>query len=66
MSTTQPASKISWWEWDEPAFQAARSEGKPVLLALTATWCHWCHVMDRTTYSDAQVIKLVNDSFIPV
>ena len=66
MSTTQPASKISWWEWDEPAFQAARSEGKPVLLALTATWCHWCHVMDRTTYSDAQVIELVNDSFIPV
>jgi len=66
MSTKQSASKISWWDWDEQAFQAARSEAKPVLLALTATWCHWCHVMDRTTYADPQVIELVNGSFIPV
>ena len=66
MSTEQSAGKISWWDWDEPAFQAARSEAKPVLLALTATWCHWCHVMDRTTYADRDVIELVNRWFIAV
>ena len=66
MSTKQSASEISWWDWDDQAFQAARSEAKPVLLALTATWCHWCHVMDRTTYADPQVIELVNRSFVPV
>lgn len=66
MATKQSASKISWRDWNGQAFQAARSEAKPVLLALTATWCHWCHVMDRTTYADPQVIELVNRSFIPV
>ena len=66
MATEQLASKVNWRDWDEQAFQAAGSEAKPVLLALTATWCHWCHVMDRTTYSDPDVIELVNRSFIPV
>ncbi len=59
-------SAIPWRDWDEQAFGAARSEGKPVLLALTATWCHWCHVMDQTSYSDLRVIEMVNEWFIPV
>ena len=37
-----------------------------MLLTLGATWCHWCHVMDQTSYSDEQVIELVNSRFIPV
>ena len=39
---------------------------KPVLLTLGATWCHWCHVMDETSYSDQRVIELVKSRFIPV
>ena len=57
---------ISWRAWNEEAFEAARSEGKPVLLTLGATWCHWCHVMDEQAYSDQRVIDLVNNQFIPV
>ena len=57
---------IAWRDWNEEAFEAARSEGKFVLLTLGATWCHWCHVMDETSYSDDRVIGLVNSSFIPV
>ncbi len=57
---------ISWREWNEEAFEVARSEGKPVLLTLGATWCHWCHVMDEQAYSDQRVIDLVNNQFIPV
>ena len=45
---------------------ASRAEGNPVLLALTATWCHWCHVMDQTSYSDPRGIELVNKHFMPV
>ena len=57
---------ISWREWNESAFATARSEGKPLLLTLTATWCHWCHVMDQTSYSDGRVIERINSGFIPM
>ena len=66
MSQPHGTNAISWREWNETAFDAARSEGKPVLLTLGATWCHWCHVMDQEAYSDHRVIRLVNDHFIPV
>ena len=66
MSQFDSANAISWRDWNEEAFEAAKSEGKPVLLTLGATWCHWCHVMDQTSYSDERVIELVNSRFIPV
>ena len=66
MSQPDDANAISWWDWNEEAFESARTEGKPVLLTLGATWCHWCHVMDQTSYSDERVIELVNSRFIPV
>ena len=59
-------SAIPWRDWGDKAFAAAHSESKPVLLALTATWCHWCHVMDETSYSHPDVIDIVNKHFIPV
>ncbi len=64
---TEPADNgIDWQDWSEDTFLRARRQGKPVLLSLTATWCHWCHVMDQTTYADAQVINLVSSRYIPV
>jgi hypothetical protein len=60
------ASEIEWREWSEKAFQEAQVSDKPVLLAISAVWCHWCHVMDETSYSDPEVIRLVNDRFVPV
>ena len=63
---TIPKPNIQWREWGQEAFLAAKAESKPVLLTLTATWCHWCHVMDQTSYSDSKVIALVNTGFIPV
>jgi len=59
-------SSIPWRDWGDNAFAGALSEGKPVLLSLTATWCHWCHVMDETSYSHPDVIDMVNRSFIPI
>ncbi len=60
------AHEILWRPWGVEAFEAARQERKPLLLSLSAVWCHWCHVMDETTYSDPQVIAAVNQHFIPV
>jgi len=58
--------KILWKPWSAKTFQQAKKEGKIVLLDISAVWCHWCHTMDRTSYSNPEVIKLVNKSFIPV
>jgi uncharacterized protein YyaL (SSP411 family) len=60
------ADEIAWNEWGDAAFGRARREGKPVLLGISAVWCHWCHVMDETSYSDEDVIRLVNDYFVPI
>ena len=48
------------------AFEKARAENRPILLSISAVWCHWCHVMDETSYSDPQVIGLINERFVPV
>ena len=66
MSAGDRDDTIAWREWGEGAFEDSKAEGKPVLLTLGATWCHWCHVMDETAYSDERVIGLVNSRFIPV
>jgi len=60
------AGDISWREWGDEAFSEALDNGKPVLLSLSAVWCHWCHVMDETSYSDDGVISYINEHFVPV
>ncbi|HVS45185.1 MAG TPA: DUF255 domain-containing protein [Verrucomicrobiae bacterium] len=60
------AGEIRWQPWSPPAFERAVREDKPVLLAISAVWCHWCHVMDETTYSDERVIAAINEHFVPV
>jgi uncharacterized protein len=57
---------IDWYEWGESAFARARNEDKPVLLDIGAVWCHWCHVIDRESYEDAEVAKIINENFVPV
>ena len=61
-----PAEKIAWRPWSDSAFVDAKREHKFVLLDLEAVWCHWCHVMDATTYSDPQIITLINAHYIAV
>jgi uncharacterized protein YyaL (SSP411 family) len=66
MNENETDAAILWRDWNEASFEDARIEGKPVLLTLGATWCHWCHVMDQRAYADPRVIDLVNSRFIPV
>ena len=60
------AAEIRWHEWNSESFERAQAEHKPVLLAISAVWCHWCHVMDETSYSDGNVIELINEKFVPI
>ena len=57
---------IDWFEWGEPAFAHAQKEDKPLLLDIGAVWCHWCHVIDRESYEDPEVAKIINANFVPV
>ncbi|MCG3179729.1 MAG: hypothetical protein BIFFINMI_02071 [Phycisphaerae bacterium] len=66
---TPPAlhhGRVNWAEWGPDAFARAVGEDKLVLVDVGAVWCHWCHVMDRTTYDHEQVARLVNERFVAV
>ncbi len=60
------ANEIQWREWGEPAFAEAQQADRPILMDISAVWCHWCHVMDETTYSDPELIALINERFVPI
>lgn len=60
------AGEIVWYPWGKEAFSRAVREGKPILLSISAVWCHWCHVMDETTYSDPEIIRMINREYIPI
>jgi uncharacterized protein YyaL (SSP411 family) len=62
----QTRASLRWEPWGPEAFATARREHKPVLLDGAAAWCHWCHVMDDTTYADPDIARIVQDRFIPV
>jgi uncharacterized protein len=57
---------VEWHPWGEAAFERAQAENKPVLLDIGAVWCHWCHVMDRESYEDAELAALINRLFVAV
>jgi uncharacterized protein len=57
---------IDWHEWGDDAFARAKSEDKPILLDIGAVWCHWCHVIDRESYENEAIAKIINEHFVPV
>ncbi len=57
---------VDWQEWGAAAFARAREENKPVLLDIGAVWCHWCHVMDRESYEDAEIAEIINGHFVAI
>ncbi len=67
-SQTRPAgfSKIRWLGWNDEVFAQAKRENKFVLLDLEAVWCHWCHVMEETTYRDPKVQQLLQARYLAV
>jgi uncharacterized protein len=57
---------IDWHEWSDAAFARAKSEDKPILLDIGAVWCHWCHVIDRESYENVEIAKIIDDHFVAV
>ena len=57
---------IDWHEWGDAAFARAELEDKPILLDIGAVWCHWCHVIDRESYENSAIAKIINENFVAV
>jgi len=57
---------VHWRPWDEAALAAARSGGKPILLSIGYSACHWCHVMAHECFEDPAIAQLMNDGFVNI
>ena len=57
---------VCWQIYSDEVFKLASELDRPILLDIGAVWCHWCHVMDRESYSDETVAQIINENFVPV
>ncbi|HEX5948240.1 MAG TPA: thioredoxin domain-containing protein, partial [Actinomycetota bacterium] len=57
---------VDWFEWGPEAFGRAREEDRPVLLSVGYAACHWCHVMERESFEDPEIARLMNERFVCV
>jgi uncharacterized protein YyaL (SSP411 family) len=55
---------VDWYTWDKEAFRVAKEEDKPVFVSIGYSSCHWCHVMEKESFDDEEVAKLMNKTFI--
>ncbi len=55
---------VDWYPWSHEAFRRARDENKPILLSVGYSACHWCHVMERESFENEQIARLMNDNFV--
>lgn len=61
-----PATPLVWAPWEAATFERAKREGRLLLFHGAAAWCHWCHVMEATTYADPRVKAELEAHFIPI
>jgi len=57
-------NSVDWYSWGKEAFDKAKKENKPIFLSIGYSTCHWCHVMEKESFENAKVAKLMNDVFI--
>ncbi len=57
---------VDWYPWGEAAFKKARDEGKPILLSIGYSTCHWCHVMERESFEDEAIGEFMNKHFVAI
>jgi uncharacterized protein YyaL (SSP411 family) len=57
---------VDWYPWGKAAFARARALGRPVLLSVGYATCHWCHVMERESFEDPAIAKLLNQRYVAI
>jgi uncharacterized protein len=57
---------VDWYPWGAEAFEASRTSGKPIFLSIGYATCHWCHVMERESFENQGIARVLNDLFISI
>ena len=58
--------EVDWYPWGEEAFAEALRRDVPVLISIGYRTCHWCHVMSRESFDDAEIATLLNESVVSI
>ena len=57
---------VDWYPWGQEAFGKAKKENKLIIISIGYAACHWCHVMEKESFEDAEVAKIMNEYFISI
>jgi uncharacterized protein len=57
---------VDWYPWGEEALARAKSEDKPILLSIGYSACHWCHVMERESFENEAIARVMNENFVSI
>ena len=57
---------VDWYPWGEEALHRAREEDKPILLSIGYSACHWCHVMEKESFENEAIARIMNERFINI
>jgi len=57
---------VDWFPWGAEAFEKARREEKPIFLSVGYSTCHWCHVMERESFENEEIAKILNAHFVSI
>jgi len=57
---------VNWFPWGDEAFELARALGRPVLLSIGYSTCHWCHVMEEESFEDTEIARFMNENYVVI
>lgn len=57
---------MNWYPWGDEAFETARRLGRPVLLSVGYSTCHWCHVMEEESFDDVEIAEYINENYVAI
>jgi uncharacterized protein YyaL (SSP411 family) len=57
---------VNWFPWGDEAFEVARALGRPVLLSVGYSTCHWCHVMEEESFEDVEIARYLNEHYVAI
>ncbi|MBI2163155.1 MAG: thioredoxin domain-containing protein [candidate division NC10 bacterium] len=57
---------VDWYPWGPEALARAKAENRPILLSIGYSACHWCHVMERESFEDPAMARLMNEHFVNI
>ncbi len=55
---------VDWYPWGKEALEKAQKENKPLIISIGYSTCHWCHVMERESFENEEIARIMNENFV--